>query len=177
MRKAHEESMATPTPLSEEMKAARSLPVTEHASSEAANSGSQPSARRGPLHTLTTAQYMDVEAERVLAKAAYPTEWAATLALPGEKRRRRQKALRARAVNERDLAPLRAIGLCCGNCPKTGNAADVLGSAYAGKRYCRVDSDHDGYSIIDPTGLCRWHGSRSQADTTERPTQPREEQL
>lgn len=83
--------------------------------------------------------------QREAAQTLYPREWAATLNLPGEKRRRRQAALRKRAIADlivRALPP----HATCGNCASRGRR--VLHD----KVVCLVDSDFYGEQHVDIDG-------------------------
>jgi hypothetical protein len=90
---------------------------------EEGSSRASPSAHPAIAAATEAGEPSALEAERELAMAAFPREWEATLSLTGEKRRKRQRALRSRAALQRELAPLRALGLCCANCPKTARIA------------------------------------------------------
>jgi hypothetical protein len=57
-----------------------------------------------------------IERQRAMAMTAYPVEWAATISMQGEKRRRAQKELRDKAIYEARMKPLRAKGASCATC-------------------------------------------------------------
>jgi hypothetical protein len=92
---------------------------------------------------------LDLEAQRALAIQMYPREWADTLPLPGEKRRRRQANLRHRAVYALKLAPLKAAGRNCASCIHYEKTPHGMKG-----RHCSVMSDFQGYAMVEPDHLC-----------------------
>ncbi len=98
---------------------------------------------------LTEDRLHQLEHERALAKATFPLEWEQSLAMTGDKRRARQKALRAKAVEKTAVARIREFGGSCGNCEHLlSNPAGLQGL------FCDLDSDADGYARTDTTRCC-----------------------
>lgn len=95
-----------------------------------------------------------IEAQRELARSMFPQEWAATLSLPGEKRRRRQANLRRQAIYEQRLAPLRAAGKTCASCD------NFRRRGMGGGHICLAESDFHGDMLTTPDNLCAdWRGA------------------
>lgn len=70
---------------------------------------------------------------------------------PGEQRRRQAKRERDRAAYSAALAAL-PVGARCETCAHCGKYPDG-----GSKRTCILDSDFDGYAIVQPTDVCpRW---------------------
>lgn len=74
---------------------------------------------------------------------------------PGEKRRRKAKAVRKRAAYEAVLAPLKAAGATCATCKHYGPRPNGLNS-----RICELDSDYEGYVSVKPSHLCTRYAAK-----------------
>jgi hypothetical protein len=90
---------------------------------------------------------LTLEEQREAASLIFPEAWAATFAMPGWRRRRRQANLRKAAVNELILRTLPA-GACCARCKHKTRMTMVDGFV------CSLQSDFHGYVIVQPEGVC-----------------------
>lgn len=101
---------------------------------------------------LTEAQALDVERQRARAEQLFPREWAAAQALPGERRRKRLKALRDAAIEADGRAKVVAQGGSCKNCDNLlRNPAGLAGL------FCALNSDFHGYAGTKEKNVCsRW---------------------
>jgi hypothetical protein len=87
---------------------------------------------------------LTLEEQREAASLLFPEAWAATLVMPGWRRRRRQAGLRKAAVAE--LLPPDAS---CANCSNRGRRGKLL--------VCELDSDFHGYVVVQADARChRW---------------------
>lgn len=95
-----------------------------------------------------------LERQRQMAEATFPDKWKATLSMPGEKRRRAQKALRGAAIYEAAMIPLRQQGASCVSC-KHWSRFDST------RMQCDIDSDLYGSRITTGDFLCpSWKSRR-----------------
>lgn len=70
------------------------------------------------------------------------------------RQRRREKRELAHAERERALISLRAHGKTCSNCQHVGRAPFPAKGCI-----CELDSDSEGYVIVELSGLCVRHAS------------------
>lgn len=91
----------------------------------------------------------DIEAQRALAAAMFPREWASASSVPGKRGGRMRAGLRKRAVAETIMAPIRAAGGMCGNC-----ASRIRNPGMMKGLFCELGSGGGAYQTTAPDSLC-----------------------
>lgn len=106
---------------------------------------------------------MTIEDVRARAEERYPGAWAATLSMPGPKRRRHQKRLRDMTLEAEGREMARAKGGSCETCAHLlTNPSGLRGT------FCDLDSDSRGFQQTSLVSVCsRWKKAAAAAHEKE----------